>query len=512
MKRLEPLRLFGGMLLFLLLAISLPLVTPYAALAEENSHDSDSDEDQSNDEAGYEEYDDGDYEEDADSEYYTDDTSESSEDTPFDDLVTINENDIVTLNVLGNDRAVIGWDRSPRLMGISEPASGQVLMNSDGTITYSPSQVPLPAGYEKADTMSYTASANGIPSYSGMVTVRVVQLNDPPVASSANYTIDENQPVVFELYAFDEDNDSITFETVSTPAFGKVELDTYTGSVTYSPLYEFSGKEFFGFQVSDGIATSEVESIVFTVLEVGGETSPVFENNFDEDEEEDDDDGDSVPDEPEDEENPTDENTEPVANAGSNFTALAGDLVTLDAGASHDDGDLIEYSWSQGSGPSVSLEGLETANPAFTAPDVDSETLIVFELTVSDGNLTDSASITVTVVPLSIDVIPNVNPNLIKLGSPDEEIPVAIFGNSFLNVTTGIHQDTLRMGPNSASITRSELTDVNDDGITDHISYYRTGDLGLKLGDKNACLSGTVETENANAVEFSECKKVKVSQ
>ncbi len=501
-------RLRGVLLLLLISSLPVAPVLLENAFAQEDDAEYDSRaEEEYEDAAAEEEYYEEEYEEQVegpDDYYYEDDRPfQPVETTPFDDLVTISEQEIVTLNVLANDRAVIGWQTSPSLVEITEPEFGEVIVNSDNTITYAPSQVQLPSGYEKADIVKYTASAGEDSLYTGMVTIRIQQVNDPPVAYSANYTIKENQETAIDLGAYDEDNDGLTFTILSGTTFGKSDLDSYSGRLLYTPLYEFSGKESLTFQVSDGVSTSEVGTVVITVLEVGGESSPA---TYDEEDE-----GDSSP-EDEIEDNSTSENAGPFADAGVNFDALSGDFVSLDGGESYyGDGDSLTYSWSQLLGPEVLLSADDVADPTFGVPEVESETELVFELAVSDGNLTDTASVTVTVLPISIDLVPNIYPNSIDLGDPDSEIPVAIIGSSVIDASASIDEESLRLGPGFASAVRFELSDSDGDGITDHVSYYRTGDLGLEPGDKTACFSGLVESVNGVAIEFDICKNVKVN-
>ena len=93
-------------------------------------------------------------------------------------------------------------------------------------------------------------------------------------------------------------------------------------------------------------------------------------------------------------------NQAPNADAGEDDTVTAGDTVTLDGSKSTDSnsGDTLSYSWTETTDSGVSLSDASAAKPTFTAPDVDSETTLGFELTVTDddgASNTDTVSVTV---------------------------------------------------------------------------------------------------------------------
>ncbi len=101
-----------------------------------------------------------------------------------------------------------------------------------------------------------------------------------------------------------------------------------------------------------------------------------------------------------------DGNQEPIANAGVNQNVKALTIVTLDGSGSVDsDGTITHYSWLQLEGTNVALSNEEAVSPSFTAPDVITPEVLVFQLAISDDKgATDIALVQVTIAPV-IDVI-----------------------------------------------------------------------------------------------------------
>ncbi|MEW6367808.1 MAG: IPT/TIG domain-containing protein [Acidobacteriota bacterium] len=92
------------------------------------------------------------------------------------------------------------------------------------------------------------------------------------------------------------------------------------------------------------------------------------------------------------------ENRRPAADAGEDQTVPAASDVLLDGSGSRDpDGDGITYGWQQISGTAVVLSGATTSDPTFAAPSTAAS--LLFRLTVSDGRLSDTDDVLVTVIP-----------------------------------------------------------------------------------------------------------------
>ncbi len=89
---------------------------------------------------------------------------------------------------------------------------------------------------------------------------------------------------------------------------------------------------------------------------------------------------------------------------------------------------------------------------------------------------------------VEIDIDPGNDPNFINLLCPSP-IPVAILTTDTFDATD-VDLATLAFGPAGAPPTGTELTDVNDDGITDLVSFYQTVQTGIVFGDTEACLTG----------------------
>jgi MYXO-CTERM domain-containing protein len=94
----------------------------------------------------------------------------------------------------------------------------------------------------------------------------------------------------------------------------------------------------------------------------------------------------------------TDANRAPVVSAGGDFADAERSAVLLSATASDPDaGTTLTWSWTQTGGLPVALLGGDGATPSFTAPEVTEPVQLTFRVTVSDGGLSASDEVTVSV-------------------------------------------------------------------------------------------------------------------
>ena len=137
----------------------------------------------------------------------------------------------------------------------SQPAHGTVIVNPDGTYTYTPNP-----DYNGSDSFTYTVS-DGTNTVTYTVSVNVTPVDDRPVGSDDNVATDEDTPVNGRLpVAVDPDGDPLTYGLGSQAGHGTVTVNA-AGTYIYTPSPNYNGPDSFTYTVNDGTST-----VTYTVL------------------------------------------------------------------------------------------------------------------------------------------------------------------------------------------------------------------------------------------------------
>ena len=289
-----------------------------------------------------------------------DDTGATAEDT---DLV------ILASTLKTNDTDVDNLNSELSVSAVSNPTNGTVALAS-GDITFTPA-----ANFAGTAGFDYTVS-DGALTDTGHVTITVTAVNDDPVAVDDTGTTTEDTALVItasDLKINDTDVDNLNSElsvsTVSNPTNGTVAL--VSGSITFTPTANFAGTAGFDYIVSDGYLT-DTGHVTITVTAV---------------------------------------NDDPVAVDDTGTTAEDTDLVIVASTLKTNDTDVdnlnSELNVTAVSNPTNGIVALATGSITFT-PAANFAGTAGFDYTVSDGALTDTGHVTITVTavndnPVAVD-------------------------------------------------------------------------------------------------------------
>ncbi|OUD44989.1 tandem-95 repeat protein [Vibrio parahaemolyticus] len=172
------------------------------------------------------------------------------------DKTTVVEDTPTIIKVLGND-TFEGKDKVVSLDAENGPKNGTVIVNNDGTVTYTPDD-----NYVGKDTFTYVVTSGGV-SESTTVEVNVTPVNDAPVAKDDIATTQEDTAVTIDVLPNDSDvdGDKLSIQSATVPeAQGKVEI--VDGKLVFTPAENFNGHAEIIYTVTDGELTDEAKVTV----------------------------------------------------------------------------------------------------------------------------------------------------------------------------------------------------------------------------------------------------------
>ncbi len=168
-----------------------------------------------------------------------------------DDVANTTEDMPVSGDLLANDTDPEGHTQTINPTPTVAPENGIVIINLDGTYTYTPNP-----DYFGADQFTYIVCDNGTPSACDEAAVRlnILPENDPPVAIDDILVTATNEPAMGDLLAndFDVEDDEVTLNTtpVDEPDNGTVNINP-DGTYTYTPDPNFAGEDSFQYEICD---------------------------------------------------------------------------------------------------------------------------------------------------------------------------------------------------------------------------------------------------------------------
>ncbi|MFV8433698.1 tandem-95 repeat protein, partial [Vibrio owensii] len=178
------------------------------------------------------------------------------------DSADIVEDTPTILDVLDND-SFEGQSPVVTVESGDGPKNGSVVVNNDGTITYTPNQ-----DYNGADEFTYTVTSGGV-TETTTVTLNVTPVNDKPVVENtiADQVLSEDfTPYTIDLNdAFSDVDDADNDLTFSVSGNSNIQVSIVDGIATITPTADWNGSEELTFTATDPDGESVSQTVDFTV-------------------------------------------------------------------------------------------------------------------------------------------------------------------------------------------------------------------------------------------------------
>lgn len=170
---------------------------------------------------------------------------------------TVAENSALTFTVTATDP-----DGGALTLSVSNLPSGASFTPGTGAFSWTPS-------YSQAGTYAavHFEVTDGSLTDSEDITITVSNTNRAPVLGVVgNQSVSENSNLAFSLSATDADSDTLAYSATGLPS--GATLNSSTGAFSWTPTYSQSGTHSVTFSVSDGNGGTDSEAITITVANV----------------------------------------------------------------------------------------------------------------------------------------------------------------------------------------------------------------------------------------------------
>ncbi len=335
-------------------------------------------------------------------------------------------------------------------------SNGSLVNNGDGTFSYSH------VGSETtSDSFVYSVSDGEFTISDLAGTISVTAVNDVPVVTALEYTLNEAASQVLAFASTDAESDSVTYSVSTNPTNGTVVSSE--GVFTYSHNGSESTTDVFQYIANDGTGNSQPVSVTITVTPV---------------------------------------NDAPTVTAGT-ISLNEGSNSSITLSASDPEGDAMTYAIA--SAPANGTVTLDTATGALTYTHSGGEnTSDTFTFTSSDSALTSSAA-TVSVTVTAVNDAPVISADTFAVDQFDEvtfNIPATdAEGNSLTyTVETDPTKGTL-LDNGGGSFTYFNNTPTSDYPDASDAAEVTTDTFVVKANDGSLDSADTTLTFNVTEID-----------
>jgi len=176
-----------------------------------------------------------------------------------DDSASTDEDTSVNIDVLGDDSDVDLDNLS--VSNTTTPSNGSVIIETDNTITYTPS-----AHFFGNDSFVYTVIDGNGGADTATVNITINPVNDAPDAADDSASVNEDEFVIVTVLTNDSDvdGDSVDVTSVSSASNGTTQLNV-DDTITYTPNTHFNGNDSFTYTVIDGNGGTDTATVNITI-------------------------------------------------------------------------------------------------------------------------------------------------------------------------------------------------------------------------------------------------------
>lgn len=143
---------------------------------------------------------------------------------------------------------------------VAAPTHGS-LSGSGANLSYAPA-----ANYYGADSFTFKASDGVKESNVAIVSITINPVNDAPLGTAQNVTLDKNTAIKITLAASDAEGDTLSYAIATQPNHGT--LSGSAPNLIYVPQTDYLGADSFSFTANDGSATSAATTVTLDIQSI----------------------------------------------------------------------------------------------------------------------------------------------------------------------------------------------------------------------------------------------------